>query len=235
MQTEQADYFQAVKGGGNGGYKSIVLAPGSTREMAEHIFTLFNLTDKYRMPGILLADGLLAQLESDFIFPETNIEFVDKSSWAIGKNSGDREPRAIKSLRLGKDELEAHKNHLHKKYEEIKQKEVRVEEYLTEDAETILVSYGFVSTTSKEAINEMRKEGKKIGLLRPITLWPFPHNKLEELSKNSKNILVAELNDGQMVEDVRLAVNGNCPVHFYGRSGGNLITKKELIKRIKEI
>ncbi len=235
IAPEQEDYFPAVKGGGNGGYKSIVLAPGSTREMAEHVFTLFNLTDKYRMPGILLADGLLAQWESNFIFPETNIEIANKSSWAIGKR-GNGEPKAIKSLRLGEDELEAHKQHLSKKYEKIRQNEVRFEEYFTEDAEIIIVSYGCVSLTSKEVINEMRKEGKKVGLFRPITLWPFPSSKLEELSRNSKSILAAELSqEGQMVEDVRLAVNGNCPVEFYGRSGGNLISKKELIKKIKEM
>lgn len=233
--AEQADYFQATKGGGHGDFRSIVMAPNSVQEMAEHIFTLFNLTDKYRTPGILLADGYLGQMKEDLVFPDSNVKKIDKSSWTANGDLENRTRHTIKSLRLKNDDLEKHQQNLKRKFDEIEKNEVRFEEYLTDDAEIVIVSYGIVSRIAEEIIDSARKEGKKIGLFRPITLWPFAYKKLEELSKNVKNILTIELSNGQMVEDVRLAVNGNCPVDFYGRGGGNIPTKKELIEKIREI
>ncbi|MBI4448106.1 3-methyl-2-oxobutanoate dehydrogenase subunit VorB [Candidatus Woesearchaeota archaeon] len=234
ISGEQSDYFQTVKGGGHGDYKVLTLAPNSVQEMADLTSLLFNLTDKYRSPGILLADGYLGQMKEGIIFPETKTEFTDKSSWCLN-GAKNREKHVVNSLFINQDELEAHKIRLKTKFDLMEKNEIRFEEYKTRNAEIIIASYGVVSRIAKDVVDTARKEGMKVGLIRPISLWPFPQEKIRKLAKKTKAFLTLELSFGQMVEDVKLAVNGQCPVHFYGRYGGNLPTEEEIIKQIKKI
>jgi len=231
----QSDYFQSTKGGGHGDYHSIVLAPSSVQEMMDFSVLAFELADKYRMPVIILGDGLLGQMMEPVVkTSKKKIKAVDKSKWTL-TGCKNRKPRFIKSLWLGEGALEGLNNKLQKRYAQIKDTETRYEAINTKDAEIILVGYGSIARILRSVMTKLRKDGIKAGFLRPVTLWPFPSKALSELAKKTKNFFVVEMSEGQMVEDVRLAVCARAEVDFYGRSGGGVPTEEEIIKRVARL
>ena len=235
IAPEQADYHQVVKGGGHGNYKNIVLAPNSAQEMCDLTMLAFELADKYRNPAVVLADGFIGQMMEPVDFPEPVTEFAEKT-WAVRGVDRDR-MNLVSSIELDPDDLERHNQKLQRKYEIIASNDTRYEEYLLDDAEFVVVGYGIVSRLVHTAINQLRDEGVKVGMLRPITLMPYPTERLAELAAldQVKAFSVIELSNGQMVDDVRLAVNGAKPVEFYGRMGGNVPSIKELVHEIKRM
>ena len=236
IQPAQGDYFQAVKGGGHGDYHCIVYAPGNIQEFVDVMYNAFDVADKYRNPVMLIGDGMIGQMMEAVEIPEyKDLSKLPPKPWASqGHNGGTQ--RLINSIKIDADDLEAHNHHLFKKYAEIEANEVKYEEYMTEDAEIVFVAYGSVARICKAAINELREEGIKVGMLRPITIYPFPKKPLAALAErdNVKKFLTVELSMGQMVEDVRLSVNGKKPVDFYGRCGGAVMMPADLVKYIKE-
>jgi 2-oxoglutarate ferredoxin oxidoreductase subunit alpha len=233
----QGDYFQATRGGGHGDYRTLVLAPHSVQEMFLLAQEAFDLADRYRNPVIILGDGVLGQMMEPMQTvnrkPLTVNRKLPKKDWILDGCKG-RAPRSIKSLRLGEGLLEKHNEELAKKYKEM-EKEVKYETIGVEDAQTILVAFGTPARICKEAMHRARKEGLKVGLIRPVTLFPFPGEIISENASKIKGYLTVEMNLGQMVEDVKLAAEGRCPVHFYGRPAGGLPEVEVIIKRIKEI
>lgn len=219
IQPAQSDYFQAVKGAGHGDYKMIVLAPSSIQEVVNSTIDAFELADKYRMPVMLLGDGMLGQMMEPVSFPENSQKSVEKD-WATTGTKNKRKPNIINSLYIEPDYLEHLILKRQEKYNTIQETEVRFEVEDIEDAEVVLVAYGTTARIVKAAIKKARENGIKAGLIRPITLWPFPEKIIAETAKKVKAIISVEMSTGQMVEDVRLAVNGACPVKFYGRTGG---------------
>lgn len=235
IAPSQADYFQAVKGGGHGDYKLIVLAPASVQELLDLTFLAFDLADKYRNPAFILADGLLGQMmEPVEINAESYRPKITEKPWALTGCAG-RSPGVIKSLLLGDGALEEHNKKLQEKYKKIKDSEVRVQSLNIKDSDVVLVAYGSVARTAKAAMETARSRGLKVGLIRPVTLWPFPEKTIEDAAGQVKKFLVVEMSAGQMVEDVRLAVNGRAEVVFYGRMGGGIPTEKEILERIEAI
>lgn len=231
IAPSQSDYFQATKGGGHGDYHLIVLAPSSVQEAVDLTQRAFDLADKYRNPAMILSDGLLGQMvEPVELKPIEKTELPPKT-WTLTGAKG-REPNVIKSLYINPLVLEAHNWKLHKKYQEM-QKEIDFETWQIEDAQIIIVAFGVVARICKEAIKRVRKEGIKAGLIRPITLFPFPSKVIKKA--NPKTFLVVEMNLGQMLEDVKLAVEGKASVHFYGKPGGVVITPQEVYLEIKKI
>lgn len=230
----QCDYNQILKGGGHGNYKLIVLAPNSAQEMCDFTIKAFELADKYRNPAMILADGLIGQMMEPVEFPEPVKEFIEKQ-WAI-KATRETRDNLICSIDLAPDDLEKHNIHLQNKYAEIEKNEVMYEEYKTDDAEIILIGFGIVSRLIQSAVDELRDGGIKAGMIRPLTLFPFPKKIIDKYvnKKNVKKFSVIEMNNGQMVDDVRLIVNGRKPVTFYNRMGGNIPTIKEIINHIKK-
>ena len=227
----QGDYFQAVKGGGHGDYHQIVLAPDSVQEMHDLTLRAFELADKYRTPVMILTDGRLGQMMEPLFLHEGLPPRVPPKPWALTGAKG-RPPNLIRSLYLVEGELEQLNLKLQKKYARIRRTEVRFEERLTEDCDVLLVAYGTSARLAKGALNTARAKGIKAGLLRPITLWPFPYDRLSRLARKVKGILVIELSAGQMLEDVRLAVEGRAPVSFVGRMGGGVPSEREILKKI---
>jgi 2-oxoisovalerate ferredoxin oxidoreductase alpha subunit len=226
IAPEQSDYFATVKGGGHGNYHNIVLAPASVQEMAELTKLAFELADRYRNPAIVLCDGFVGQMMEP-------LELIDGESSAVAKpwavrGTPDTRKNLISSIYLETDELEAHQRKLEAKYAAAREREPRHELYQAEGAEVLLVGYGIVSRVLRTTSEVARKEGLKVGLFRPITLWPFPARALQEAAANVQRVVVVELSNGQMVEDVRLALNGRVPVEFYGRVGGNVPSVEEL-------
>ena len=237
IQPSQGDYFQAVKGGGHGDYKIIVLAPNSVQEMADLVYLGFDLADKYRIPTLILSDGALGQMMESVEFPEYNVgeHLVDHSSWAtVGRVNG-REQHYITSLHLLSEKMEEINIHLQDKYKKIQENETRFEAIQTEDADILIVAFGLSSRSSQKALELAREQRLKVGILRPITLFPFPSEELTRLAKTVKGILVVEMNAGQMVEDVRLSVGSNIPVDFYGRMGGMIPQPDEIVEKIKAL
>jgi 2-oxoglutarate ferredoxin oxidoreductase subunit alpha len=239
IQPSQADYFQATKGGGHGDYHLIVLAPASVQEMADFVGLAFELAFKYRNPAMIMADGVVGQMMEKVTLPAqrkrlTDEEVIARCPWASTGRSRDRKPNIITSLELDPAEMEKRNIHLQQKYDEIQDKEVRFEEVDCEDAEYLIVAFGSCARIAQKAMETAREEGLKIGLLRPITLWPFPTKQVAELSKQVKGILTVELNAGQMIEDVRLAVEGKVPVEHFGRLGGIVPDPDEIIEALKE-
>ena len=229
IAPSQADYFQAVKGGGHGDYHIIVLAPASVEEAMSLTMLAFDLSDIYRVPVMILTDGILGQMMepveiSKFQFKTAG--FI-KKPWALTGAKG-RKPQVIKSLWLKPGALEAFNVRLQQVYKKIKDKETRQETLYCNDAELIVVTYGSVSRTAKAAVRVLRSKGKRVGLLRPITLWPFPDRVIKRYAKKTKKFLTVEMSAGQMVEDVRLAVNGEAKVGFYGRMGGGIPSQNEI-------
>jgi 2-oxoglutarate ferredoxin oxidoreductase subunit alpha len=234
IAPSQADYFQAVKGGGHGDYRLIVLAPNSVQELADLTVDAFDLADKYRNPVMILGDGLLGQMMESVEFKKSSKNDVSAKPWATRGAKG-RKPNIINSLYLDPKELEQVNLKLQEKYREIEKKEKRCEFYKMEDAEFAIVAFGIMSRIAKSVVNEARAKGIKAGLIRPISLWPFPSEKIAGAAEKTKAFLVTELNAGQMVEDVRLAVNGKKPVHFIGRLGGMLLTPQQLMEKLLEV
>jgi 2-oxoglutarate ferredoxin oxidoreductase subunit alpha len=234
IQPSQADYFQAIKGGGHGDYKLIVLAPNSVQEMVDLTFKGFDLADKYRMPTMLLTDGTIGQMMEPVSLNSGEVTEYDKS-WAANGTRGKRERNIINSLCLRPEELEEWNNARYARYKKVEDNEVMYEEYLTEDADIIIVAFGIASRVSKNAVNAARKQGIKAGMIRPISLWPFPKKILEERAKKAKAFISVELNMGQMIDDVKLAINCAKPVFLCSRSGGMIMTPEEVLQKIVEI
>lgn len=234
IQPSQSDYFQATKGGGHGDYHLIVLAPASVQEMADFVFDAFTLSEKYRNPAMILTDGALGQMMEKVELPvEGSLPYPDKPYATTGKLKS-RERNIITSLYIEPERMEQINIQLQAKYEEMK-KEIRFEEILTEDADIILVAFGLSARICLKAIDLAREKGIKAGLIRPITLFPYPYKIISQASKKIKSFLVVEMNAGQMVEDVRLAVQGKCPVFFKGRMGGIIPTPDEIFDEIIKI
>ncbi|MDD3436415.1 MAG: 3-methyl-2-oxobutanoate dehydrogenase subunit VorB [Candidatus Gastranaerophilales bacterium] len=229
----QGDYNQAVTGGGNGDYRIIVLAPSTVQECIDLTYKSFYLAQKYRNPVTLLADGLLGQMMEPVEFKDYPYPEIPNDDWAL-TGAKNREPRAIYSLEAKEEVLEKRVNLLFEKYKVIEENEQDFEEYLTQDAELIVTCFGSLARNVKSAVNECRKQGLKVGMLRPITLYPFPVYKIQELAKKTKKILVIEMNMGQMVRDVQLAVNGKVPVKFFGKAVGKWIEVETICEKIKK-
>lgn len=239
IQPSQSDYNMIVKGGGHGDYHNIVLAPASGQDMYDFVDLAFELAFKYRNPAVILADGVIGQMMEKVELREmkprrTAQEIAQVAPWAVTGKPASRQRNIINSLSLDPDVQERFNIKLAKKYAEIEANEVRFSEYMTEDAEYLFVAFGCSSRICEAAIDELRAEGIKAGMLRPITLYPFPYGELKRLAGQVKSMMSIELNAGQMVEDVRLAVCGACPVGFYGRQGGNIFTPEEVAAQFRK-
>lgn len=231
ISPSQSDYFQATKGGGHGDYHNIVLAPSTVQESMDLMHTAFDLADTYRGPVVILGDGLLGQMmEPVTAKAAENPQKAQKKPWTLTGAKG-RPPNIIRSLLLKDGALEEFNKTLQEKYKKIQDKEVRFEKFNLDDSEIILVAYGTAARMAKQAMLDLRKKGKRIGLIRPISLWPFPSKVIYETAKRAKKFLVIEMSAGQMVEDVKLAVDGKCPVEFFGRMGGGIPTQEEIKER----
>jgi len=232
IAPEQSDYFAMVKGGGHGCYRNLVLAPASVQEMADLTVLAFELADKYRNPAIVLADGFIGQmmepLELEYRDPQ-----IPARPWAV-QGTAETRKNLISSIYLETDVLEEHVRKLEAKYIRAARQEPRYEVLETEDAEVLLVGYGITSRVLRSAVAMARREGFKAGLFRPITLWPFPAQALAEAASKVNKVLVVELSNGQMLEDVRLALNGKVPVEFYGRTGGNVPSVEEVHSQLMQ-
>lgn len=235
IQPAQSDYFQATRGGGHGDYRLIVLAPSSVQEMVDLTSLAFDLGDTYRMPVMIMGDGMLGQMMEPIVFEDKKGRDLPEKTWATTGTQMKRKRNVINSLYLTPEELENLVWEREKKYDKVKAAEVRFEEYLTDDADYIIAAYGTTARIAKNAIGSLRTEGIKVGLIRPITLWPFPVEAFARAAKTAKAFLSVEMSTGQMVEDVRLAVDGAAPVHFFGRTGGMVPTPAEIAGKIKEI
>ncbi|MDR1222923.1 MAG: 3-methyl-2-oxobutanoate dehydrogenase subunit VorB [Tannerella sp.] len=239
IQPSQADYFQTVKGGGHGDYRLITLAPSSVQEMADFVSLGFDLAFKYRNPAMILADGMIGQLMEKVILPpfrnrKTDAEILEESPWAATGKTPDRERNVITSLELDPGIMEKKNLRFQEKYRRIEENEVRFEEYMCEDADYLLVAFGSSARICQKAIEIARREGLKLGLFRPVTLWPFPAKAIRNYAGKVKGMLSVELNAGQMVEDVRLSVNGKVKVAHFGRLGGIVFTPDEIVNALKE-
>ncbi len=228
----QSDYFQATRGGGHGDYRNIVFGPSSGQELADLTYEAFDLADKYRIPVIILGDGMLGQMmEPVQLPPEIPVKKLPPKDWILTGAKG-RPSRFIRSLILDPMEEEEHNWKLMRKYEKISKEEVKWETFSVDDAKMVVVAFGIAARIAKGAIKRVRQDGLRVGLFRPITLWPFPSRAIKELAKRVKHFFVFEMNMGQMVEDVRLALEGNGEVHFYGRPGGVILTPLEISRVI---
>jgi len=233
IAPEQSDYNQIVKGGGHGNYKLIVLAPNSAQEMCDLTMLAFELADKYRNPVVVLADGFIGQMEEPVQFPKP-VEVIPEKAWALHSDAAD-EHRHITSIQLEPEHLEKHNQHLQSKYAAVEAAEIRYEDYHADDADLILIAYGVVSRIVHTAVDDLRAQGFKVGFVRPISLWPFPSKHLADFAQKAKKMLVVELSNGQMVDDVRLAVTGKVPVHFYNRMGGMVPSPEEIYEQAKRL
>ncbi len=239
IQPSQADYYQIVKGGGHGDYKVITLAPATVQEMADFTVLAFDLAFKYRVMCVVLADGVVGQMMEKVVLPPfrprwTEEEIRRMHPWATLGRTPDRKPNVITSLALQAEEMEEINLRLQSRYREIEKNEVRYEEVMCEDAEYLIVGFGISARIGQKAAEMAREEGLKVGLLRPITLFPFPTNEIKRLAEKVKGVLTVELSAGQMVDDVRLAVNGKVPVEFFGKMGGIVPSPEEVLHALKE-
>lgn len=234
ISASQADYFQAVKGGGHGDYHTIVLAPCSVQEMADLVYDAFDLADKYRNPVLILGDAQIGQLMEPVEFNKKPVKSLPVKKWALTGAEG-RRRNIIKSFYPVKGELEAFNVRLQDKYKRLEDNEVRYEAINIKKADIVLVAYGTSARICKEVVRKSLQFKFKVGLIRPITLWPFPKSIIQRISEEVQCILTVEMSAGQMVEDVKLSVEGRCPVHFYGRTGGGVPTSVEIIKKIVDI
>ena len=231
----QGDYLQATKGGGNGDYRLLVLAPSTLQEAVDLTQLAFDLAFKYRNPVMVLADGFMGQMMEAVEIKEYKGQDYDVVPWALG-NMEERGKRAIlKSLHLDPEELEQHNIKLNEKYKKMQEEEVRYEEFYADDADVLIAAFGTTARIAKSAIINLRKEGKKVGMVRPITLFPFPYDVIKERASKAKHVLVLEMNMGQMLEDVKLAVGERTPVSFFGHAGGISHSVKEIEEKIREI
>ncbi|MCH5192482.1 MAG: 3-methyl-2-oxobutanoate dehydrogenase subunit VorB [Oscillospiraceae bacterium] len=233
IQPSQADYWQATKALGHGDFQLLVFAPCSVQEMVDTVTKAFDLADKYRMPAMILADGLLGQMMEPVTFPEIEAKPAEKP-WATNGHGNKREHNIVNSLYLQPDVLEKSVQDRFKRYDEIKANHAEAEMYLTDDAEIVVTAYGATARVAKSAVNMAREQGIKAGLIRPITLWPFPVKQMNEGTKNAKAVLCVEMSMGQMIDDVKLAINCSKPVEFFGRTGGVIPKPSEVLEEIKK-
>lgn len=234
IQPSQSDYFQATKGGGHGDYKLIVLAPASVQEMYSLTFKGFDLADKYRMQTMILADGTMGQMMEPVTLADTTAKVYDKP-WATNGTGKHEGRNVINSLSLSPAQLEQWNFNRYAKYKVVEDTEVMYEEFMMEDAEYAIVAFGIAARVSKNAIMEARKQGVKVGMIRPITLWPFPKKVLLETAKKVKAFLSVELNMGQMIDDIKLAIECSKPVYLCNRTGGIIPSPDEVLNKLNEI
>lgn len=240
IQPSQGDYFQATRGGGNGDYNTIVLCPNSVQEMVDFMDLAFTLAFKYRNPVIILSDGVIGQMMEKVFLPEqkprrTEKEIEEQCPWATFGRKGLRQRNIITSVELQSEVNEENNRRIQKKYAEIRSNEVRYETMFMEDADYVIVAFGSAARISEKAIELARAEGIRVGLFRPITAWPYPYQELRELAQDKKGILVMEINAGQMIEDVRLAVGNEMKVTHYGRMGGIIPEPEEVLDALKTL
>ena len=238
IQPSQADYFQATKGGGHGDYHLIVLAPSTVQEMADFVGLGFDLAFKYRTPAMILADGVVGQMMEKVVLPpqrprRTDEEIAAQCPWAVTGRPGTRKPNIITSLELDSAIMEKNNERFQATYRRIEENEVRYEARYTEDAEYLIVAFGSVARICQKAIEDARAKGIKVGIIRPITLWPFPYKEIADVARHTKGILCVELNAGQMIEDVRLAVGESVPVRHFGRMGGIVPNPQEVLDALE--
>ena len=234
IAPSQGDYFQATRGGGHGDYRTIVLGPSSVQELADCMPLAFDLADQYRMTIVVLGDGILGQMMEPVALDKKPRRKLPVKDWALTGAEG-RDQNIIRSLWLGEGVLEQHNYKLQAKYEQVQKNEVLCEQYEIDDAEIIVVAYGVAARMVRAAVNKATDEGIKAGLIRPITLWPFPTEQISKAADDFKIFLTVEMSCGQMVEDVKLAVAGRAPVLFYGRPGGGVPSVDEILERIKQL
>lgn len=235
IQPSQADYFQSTRGGGNGDYRMLVYAPATLQEAVDLVMEAFDVADYYRNPVMVIGDGMIGQMMEPIEFSEPKKRELPPKDWATTGTNGERKPNIINSLALDPAELEKHNIKLKAKYNEMEKNEVRYEMYNMDNAEIVIVSYGTTSRVVKNAIAALKAEGINVGLIRPITLWPFPTKAFDEIPSTAKALLSVEMSMGQMIDDVKIANNGRLPVHFYGRSGGMIPTPDAIAAKVKEI
>ena len=233
IQPAQSDYFQSTRGGGHGDYRMVVFAPASVQEAVELTQLAFDVADRYRNPVMVMGDGLIGQMMEPVQMPDyTPATDLPDKSWAAGAK---KERAVINSLFIDPTVLEKHNLKLQQKYDLMEQNEVRVQSELVEDADYVLVAYGTTARIARSAMRKARSEGLKVGLIRPITVWPFPDKAIQEAAAHAKAFLTVEMSLGQMVEDVRLAANGAKPVHFFGRTGGMVPSVREILDQLHQI
>ncbi|HET6351664.1 MAG TPA: 3-methyl-2-oxobutanoate dehydrogenase subunit VorB [Coriobacteriia bacterium] len=234
IQPSQADYWQATRAMGHGDFHVIVLAPSTVQEMAQEVYDAFDLADTYRTPVMILADGMLGQMMEPVVLPEAKGELPAKP-WAVTGTKCEREHNVVNSLYLKPEDLERTNRERFERYAAIKRDEQRAEEIMVEDADVVIVAFGACARIARSAVNKARAEGIKAGLIRPISLWPYPTDAIERAIPTAGAFLAVEMNMGQMVDDVRLAVNGRVPVEFYGRTGGIIPTPAEVLAEIERL
>ncbi len=230
IQPSQADYFQSTRGGGNGDYRLLVLAPANIQEAVDLMTEAFDIADYYRMPVMILGDGMIGQMMEPVVFKTPAARELPEKEWATTGTGGARTPNIINSLRLDPAELEKLNLHLQEKYERVRANEVRYEMHQTDEAELVFVAYGTSARIVKNAVAVMRRQGVKAGLIRPISLWPFPERAFDELPGSVRALMSVELSQGQMIDDVKISARGRWPVGFYGRSGGMIFTQQEIVE-----
>ncbi len=234
IQPSQSDYFQSTKGGGHGDYRMIVLTPESVQEMADMTALAFELAEKYRMPAMLLADGTMGQMMEPVELPEESVDTTDKP-WAVTGTEMKREHNIINSLYLKPEELEQKNIERYERYKLIEETEARYESFMMDDAEYCVVAFGIAARVAKNAVVAARKEGIKVGMIRPITVWPFPKAPLAEAADKVKAFISVELSMGQMIEDIRLATDCKKPVHLCNRVGGMIPSPEQVLEKIREV
>lgn len=235
IQPSQADYWQATKATGHGDFQILVYAPSTVQEMVDLVSDAFDTADKYRLPAMILADGMLGQMMEPVELPDRSEVKMTEKPWAASGHQNKRVHNVVNSLYLTPNALEDLVIERYKRYELIKETEQRAESYLVDDADVLLVAYGASSRIARSAVNKAREQGIKAGLVRPISLWPFPVDAIRSAAEQVKSLLVVEMSMGQMVDDVRLAVECKRPVHFYGRTGGMIPTPAAVLNKIKEL
>lgn len=236
IQPSQADYNQATRGGGNGDYKLLVYAPANLQEMVDYVQEAFDAADYYRNPVMVIGDGMIGQMMEPIEFKEiAGTRELQPKTWATDGMKGMRKKNIINSLALDPAELERHNHRLQVKYNEMKEKEVRYELYNMENPEIVLVSYGTTSRIVKNAIVALKEEGIEVGLIRPITLWPFPEKAFAEIPASCKHVMSVEMSMGQMIDDIKISLAGRLPVSFFGRTGGMIPSPEEVAAAVKEV
>ncbi len=235
IQPAQSDYFQATHAMGHGDFRVLVFAPCSVQEMVDIVMRAFDKADEYRIPAMILADGLLGQMMEPVVFPEPKAELPDKSGWAASGHENKREHHIINSLYLDAPKLEKNVHDRYARYQVIEENETDAELYCCEDADIVVTAYGASARIAKSAVTAARKKGWKVGLFRPITLWPFPKKELVTATKSARRILDVEMSMGQMIDDVRLATECRIPVTFFGHTGGVVPTPAEVLAEIEKL
>ncbi len=235
IQPSQTDYFQATRGGGNGDYRLLVYAPSNVQELVDLVIEGFDKADEYRNPVMILGDGIIGQMMEPVEFNTPKVKDLPEKTWATTGTKGKRKPNWVNSLFLAAEDLEQHNIHLQAKYTKMKENEVKVESYNIEDADVVIAAYGTTARIAKTAITKLEAEGYKVGLLRPITLYPYPFDEFKKIKDSCKAVLTVEMNTGQMIDDVKIALEGRIPAKFYGRTGGMIPSPEEIVNQVKEI